>query len=92
MSNTDTEQEASRSPEYEAARRRVERRRKFRADIVAYVLINAFLVVVWAATGSGYFWPGWVIGGWGVFLLIDAWNTFYRRPVTESDVEGLLQV
>lgn len=91
MSNTDTEQETSRSPEYEAARRRVERRRKFRADIVAYVLINVFLVVVWAATGFGYFWPGWVIGGWGVLLLLDAWNTFYRRPVTESDVEEELR-
>jgi fatty acid desaturase len=87
MSNTDTERPVPRSPEYEEARRRVEKRRKFRADLVAYVLINAGLIAVWAATGFGYFWPGWVLGGWGVLLLLDAWNTFYRRTVTESDVE-----
>jgi 2TM domain len=87
MSNTDTERAVPRSPEYEEARRRVERRRKFHADLVAYALINAFLIVVWAVSGFGYFWPGWVLGGWGVLLLLDAWNTFHRRPVTESDVE-----
>jgi fatty acid desaturase len=87
MSNTDTEREVSRSAEYEEARRRVEKRRKFRADLVAYVVINAGLIAVWAATGFGYFWPGWVLGGWGVLLLLDAWNTFYRRTVTESDIE-----
>jgi fatty acid desaturase len=69
MSNTDTERPVPRSPEYEEARRRVEKRRKFRADLVAYVLINAGLIAVWAATGFGYFWPGWVLGGWGVLLL-----------------------
>jgi fatty acid desaturase len=87
MAKTDTEIAVPRSTEYEEARRRVEKRRKFRADLVAYVVINAGLVAVWAATGFGYFWPGWVLGGWGVLLLLDAWNTFYRRTVTESDVE-----
>ena len=41
----------------------------------------------WAATGFGYFWPGWVLGAWGVFLLLDAWNAFFRRPLTDADVE-----
>ncbi|HET9187031.1 MAG TPA: 2TM domain-containing protein, partial [Acidothermaceae bacterium] len=53
------------------ARRRVEAKRKFRSDVVAYVIVNAFLVVAWAISGRGYFWPGWVLAGWGVFLLID---------------------
>ncbi len=89
--STDLEREAPRSTEYEQARRRVERRRKFRADIVAYVIINAFLIVVWAVTGMGYFWPGWVLGGWGALLLLDAWKAFYRRPVTEADVREELR-
>ena len=78
---------AGTSSEYEDARKRVERKRKFRGDVVAYVVVNAFLIGVWAVTGFGYFWPGWVLAGWGVFLLLDAWNVYYRRPVTDDDIQ-----
>ena len=27
------------------------------------------LIVIWAATGAGYFWPIWPILGWGLGLL-----------------------
>lgn len=87
--NEDLEQ--ARPPEYAQARQRLEKQRKFRGDVVAYVLINAFLIGVWAVTGFGYFWPGWVLGGWGLLLLLDGWNAFYRRPVTDSDVEAELR-
>jgi hypothetical protein len=79
------------SEEYEQARKRVERKRKFRADVVAYVVINAFLIGVWAVGGMGYFWPGWVLAGWGVVLVLDAWNVYYRRPVTSRDIEDELR-
>lgn len=71
----------------EEARKRVERKHKLRADAVAYVVINAFLIGAWAATGFGYFWPGWVLAGWGVLLLLDAWNAYFGRPVTEADID-----
>jgi hypothetical protein len=35
-------------------------------------VINLAIIGVWAITGRGYFWPGWVLGAWGVFLLLDA--------------------
>ena len=73
------------------ARKRVERKRKFSRHLVAYVVINAFLIGVWAATGLGYFWPGWVLAGWGVVLVLDAWNVYYRRPVTSADIDEELQ-
>jgi len=73
------------------ARRQLEKKRKFRSDLVAYVLINAFLVGIWLFSGRGYFWPGWVLGGWGVAILLAAWEVFVRRPVTEADVERELQ-
>ena len=79
--------QANDSPEYDRAKTRVENKRKYRADLVAYVVINAFLIVVWAITGRGYFWPGWVLGAWGVFLLLSAWDLFFRREVTHEDVE-----
>jgi 2TM domain len=55
---------------------------------VAYVVVNAFLVLVWAVTGGGYFWPMWVMAGWGIGLVLHFWETFVRRPVTEADVDA----
>ncbi len=75
------------SPEYEAARKRVERKRKFRSDLAAYVVINACLIGAWAVNGFGYFWPGWVLAGWGVALLLDAWNVFFQQPISPDDIE-----
>jgi hypothetical protein len=62
-------------------------RKEFGSHLVAYVVINAFLIAVWAFTGAGYFWPVWVLAGWGVGLALHAWETFMRRPVTEADVD-----
>lgn len=74
--------------EREAARRRLRARRDFLSNIVAYVVINAALVVIWATSGGGYFWPAWVIGLWGVGLLLHAWNSFWRPPMTEADIDA----
>lgn len=76
--------------EYEQARARVLRKRKFRGDVVGYIVINAFLIGIWAVAGFGYFWPGWVLAGWGVLLALDGWDA-YRRDVTEADVQREVQ-
>jgi hypothetical protein len=75
----------------EAARHRVELRRSFWSHLVAYLVVNAFLIGVWAFTGGGYFWPAWVLAGWGVGLVLHAWDAFLRRPVTEADVDAELR-
>ena len=72
----------------DAARKRVQSRRDFGSHLVAYVIINAFLVVIWGVTGAGYFWPVWVIAGWGTGLVLHAWDVYLRRPVTEADVDA----
>jgi hypothetical protein len=79
------------APERAAARREAERRRKLGADVVAYVVINAFLIGVWAFTGAGYFWPGWVLAGWGVLLALTAYDVLLRRPVTQTDIDAALR-
>ncbi len=88
---SDVERVVPRSLEYEHARKRVEKKRKFRGDLVAYVVINAFLIGAWAATDFGYFWPGWVLAAWGVFLLLDTWNIYFRHPITEDQIERELR-
>lgn len=74
--------------EREAAKRRVRARRDFASNVVGYFVVNAVLVVIWAVGGRGYFWPAWIIGIWGVLLLLHWWNTFGRRPITEADIDA----
>ena len=67
------------------ARKRLEKRRDFSAHLVTYVVVNAMLIAVWAFTGGGYFWPAWILGFWGIGLVLNAWDVFWRRPVTPSE-------
>ena len=69
------------------ARKRVEDRRGFIPHALAYVLVNVALVVIWATSGQGLFWPGFVIGFWGIGLVMHAWTVFVSRPITDADVQ-----
>lgn len=73
-----------------AARKRIEKRRGLQGGLVAYVVINAFLVAVWAMTGAGYFWPAWIIAGWGVGMLLGL-RDYLRGPVTDTDIDDELR-
>ena len=77
--------------ERERARQHVQARRDFASHVVAYIVINAFLVGAWALTGGGYFWPAWVLAGWGAALALHAWDAFVRRPITDADVDTELR-
>ncbi|WP_306362635.1 DUF1707 domain-containing protein [Nocardia sp. CC227C] len=35
-----------------------------------WVFVNLLCVVIWLATGLGYFWPFWVMVPWGLALFI----------------------
>jgi len=69
------------------ARDRIRKRRDFGAHLVAYIVVNAMLIGIWAFTGAGYFWPAWVLFGWGIGVVMNAWDVFFRRPVTEHDID-----
>ena len=53
-----------------AAARAVPARRVDESGWPAFALVNALLVAIWAFTGAGYFWPGWVIASWGLALVL----------------------
>ena len=67
--------------------RNVRKRRELGAHVVAYVVVNAALVAIWAHGGRGYFWPAWVMLGWGIGLVLNIWDVYFRRPVTEHDIQ-----
>jgi len=69
-----------------AAIKRIEAKREFRMHVVTYLVVNAFLVVIWAITSRGYFWPIWPMAGWGVGLVLHWWSTFGMKPISEEEI------
>jgi hypothetical protein len=72
----------------QAAIQRLNAKREFRQHLGVYVLVNAMLIIIWAATGAGYFWPIWPIGGWGIGLAIHAFTVYSQKPITEDDIQA----
>lgn len=65
---------------------RLKKRSDFVNHAVAYVLVNAMLVVVWLLTADGgFFWPVFPLFGWGIGLFFHGMDTF-RRPWSEERI------
>jgi hypothetical protein len=66
----------------------LKKRRDFHAHLLVYVLFNAFLVAIWAVIGvHWFFWPIFPIAGWGIGLVMNAWDVYWRHPITETDIK-----
>ena len=72
----------------EQAIRRIRAKREFRTHLTAYVAVNALLVLIWFATGAGYFWPMWPMLGWGIAVAIHA-STVYlgTSQITDAQID-----
>lgn len=75
------------SDERDQALRRVKKKRDLQSQLVSFVVINAALWAIWAAVGTGYPWPAWFTGAWTIGLLLSAWEAYFRKPITDADVE-----
>ena len=51
----------------------------FQIHGAVWFMVNVFLVVIWALTGAGYFWPMWAIVPWGFALGLQGWATYGLR-------------
>jgi len=71
----------------EEAIRRLKARRGFRQHLAKYAVVNGFLVVIWAITGGGDFWPVWSMAGWGIGLALHGWGVYGQRPITEAEIQ-----
>ena len=81
---TDTREQASR----DRAVTQLKKRRDFYGHLLVYVLVNTFLVVIWAVVDAhGFFWPVFPIVGWGIGVVMNAWDVFWRPPITEHEIQ-----
>lgn len=52
----------------------VHKLRRFYTDALIYAVVNFGLILIWLISGAGYFWPIWVIVGWGIGLGVHAFS------------------
>jgi hypothetical protein len=68
------------------ALKRLKKKRGFRTHLITYVSVNTLLVVIWAVTGADFFWPIFPILGWGIGVLLNAWDVYGRKPISEHEI------
>jgi eukaryotic-like serine/threonine-protein kinase len=66
----------------------------FKVHLTFYLLVNVFLIGIWAASGGGYFWPVWSILGWGLGVAAHGAVMLHRgggrpsRPATPDETNA----
>jgi 2TM domain len=74
------------------ALKRIKAKSDFKIHLIVYVSINALFVVIWAMTNAGqpyprgFFWPLFLMVGWGVGVVINGFVVYRRNVFTEDRV------
>src|SRR6476646_410952 len=74
--------------------RRLKKRHDFYGHVIVYTLVNTFIVLIWALTdGQGFFWPIFPMVGWGIGVVMNAWDVFgpdgYDERKIQQEMEHL---
>ena len=69
------------------ALQRLEDKRGLQAHVLAYVLVNAFLIGIWFLNRAddAFFWPLFPLLGWGIGLAFHVWSYVSPEP-SEADI------
>lgn len=76
--------------------RKAKRRAAFKRHLYTYLIINAFLWVLWAFDYRSdethtFPWPAWTTLGWGIGLVMDYFNAYFgdKTDMTGKEYEKL---
>ena len=65
---------------------RLRKKSEFRAHLFAFIVVNGAVVIVWAVTGGGFFWPVFLMLAWGVGLIFHARDVYWGDEPTEDRI------
>jgi hypothetical protein len=72
----------------ERALLRLKKRRDLGAHALVYAMVNGFLVVIWLMTSTGgFFWPMFPMVGWGIGLVMNAWDVYRGEDFDEDQIQ-----
>ncbi len=79
---------------YEEAKARVRAKRNFWGSLIFYAVVNIICFIIWALTGGGYPWFLWVLGPWGVLVILHYLRVFVfagksERRAIEKEAERI---
>ena len=69
------------------AMRRLKKKSDFRVHLLIYLLVNGMLVLIWGMTGAGFFWPAFVMAGWGIGLVANGVDAYVVDEPTEQQID-----
>jgi len=70
----------------ERAIKQLKKRRDFFAHLLVYLMVNGFIVAIWAMTSTGFFWPIFPIVGWGIGVVMNAWDVWRGDEFDETAI------
>jgi 2TM domain len=83
------------------AMKRLKEKNDFRIHLLIYLSVNAMLVVIWAMTGGlslingaytfAFFWPIFVIVGWGIGVLAHGYSIYFGNLYSEDQIQREMQ-
>ena len=66
--------------------KRLKKRRDFAGHLLIYTMVNTFVVIIWAVTSNGFFWPIFPIVGWGIGVVMNAWDVWHGDEFSDEEI------
>ncbi len=70
---------------------RLKHRQSFQQNALIFLGVAVLLVVIWAVSGAGFFWPIFPIAGMAIGLAAQAFQLYGQRPISEDAIQREMQ-
>ena len=71
----------------QVAIKRLKEKSEFHIHLFTYLVVNTMIMLVWAFTGGGFFWPIFVIAFWGIGVVLQAYVVYGGGRMTETQIQ-----